>query len=152
MGPPGWGCCWTWKRAANKFIRTSNVMKLFKYRICGDCRASWTRSGWRSRSWRRPSRPRGRSARSHARPNVPSRWCQVSLELHLRLQDVSTCTDVSVSWLVLCGSGKDCEDIFRRGGRDSQLYLIQPDAFDPSYKVFCDQTTQNGGEGATQPL
>ncbi|XP_020513726.1 fibrinogen beta chain [Labrus bergylta] len=42
-------------------------------------------------------------------------------------------------------SGKECEDVFRRGGRDSQMYLIQPDAFYPAYKVFCDQTTQNGG-------
>ncbi len=42
-------------------------------------------------------------------------------------------------------SGKECEDIFRRGGRDSQMYLIQPDAFYPPYKVFCDQSTQNGG-------
>jgi len=42
-------------------------------------------------------------------------------------------------------SGKECEDIYRRGGRDSQMYMIQPDAFFPPYKVFCDQTTQNGG-------
>uniref|UniRef100_A0A8C2ZZN8 Fibrinogen beta chain n=1 Tax=Cyclopterus lumpus TaxID=8103 RepID=A0A8C2ZZN8_CYCLU len=42
-------------------------------------------------------------------------------------------------------SGKECEDIFRRGGKDSQMYFIQPDAFLPPYKVFCDQTTQNGG-------
>nr|XP_020477834.1 fibrinogen beta chain [Monopterus albus] len=42
-------------------------------------------------------------------------------------------------------SGKECEDIFRRGGKDSQMYLIQPDASYPPYKVFCDQTTQNGG-------
>ncbi|XP_028419960.1 fibrinogen beta chain [Perca flavescens] len=42
-------------------------------------------------------------------------------------------------------SGKECEEIFRRGGRDSQMYLIQPDAFYPPYKVFCDQTSQNGG-------
>ncbi|XP_054609502.1 fibrinogen beta chain [Dunckerocampus dactyliophorus] len=41
--------------------------------------------------------------------------------------------------------GKDCEDIYRRGGKESQMYLIQPDAFFPPYKVFCDQTTQNGG-------
>lgn len=26
------------------------------------------------------------------------------------------------------------------------MYLIQPDASTPPYKVFCDQTTQNGGE------
>ncbi|KAG7496972.1 fibrinogen beta chain [Solea senegalensis] len=42
-------------------------------------------------------------------------------------------------------SGKECEDIYRRGGRESQMYLIKPDAFYPPYKVFCDQTTQNGG-------
>ncbi|KAM6949262.1 fibrinogen beta chain [Aplochiton taeniatus] len=42
-------------------------------------------------------------------------------------------------------SGKECEDIFRRGGRDSQMYLIQPDGFYPPYKVYCDQTSQKGG-------
>lgn len=42
-------------------------------------------------------------------------------------------------------SGKECEDIFRRGGSDSQMYMIRPDAFYPAYKVYCDQTTQNGG-------
>lgn len=48
--------------------------------------------------------------------------------------------------LLLCDSGKECEDIFRRGGRDSQMYLIKPDSFYPAYKVYCDQSTQNGGE------
>ncbi|XP_054457091.1 fibrinogen beta chain [Anoplopoma fimbria] len=42
-------------------------------------------------------------------------------------------------------SGKECEDIYRRGGKDSGMYLIQPDTFYPPYKVYCDQTTQNGG-------
>lgn len=42
-------------------------------------------------------------------------------------------------------SGKECEDIFRRGGTDSQMYMVHPDTFYPPYKVFCDQTTQNGG-------
>lgn len=42
--------------------------------------------------------------------------------------------------------GKECEDIFRRGGRDSQMYVVQPEASIPPYRVFCDQTTQNGGE------
>ncbi|XP_029283127.1 fibrinogen beta chain [Cottoperca gobio] len=42
-------------------------------------------------------------------------------------------------------SGKECEDIYRRGGKDSQMYLIQPDGFNLPYKVFCDQSTQNGG-------
>ncbi|XP_034021036.1 fibrinogen beta chain [Thalassophryne amazonica] len=41
-------------------------------------------------------------------------------------------------------TGKECEDIFRRGGKDSQMYLIKPDS-SPPYKVFCDQTTMNGG-------
>ncbi|XP_077357476.1 fibrinogen beta chain [Festucalex cinctus] len=42
-------------------------------------------------------------------------------------------------------TGKECEDIYRRGGKDSQMYLIQPDPFAPAYKVFCDQSTNNGG-------
>ncbi|XP_064881268.1 fibrinogen beta chain-like [Oncorhynchus nerka] len=42
-------------------------------------------------------------------------------------------------------SGKECEDIFRKGGRDSGMYLIQPDSFYQPYKVYCDQTTQKGG-------
>lgn len=41
-------------------------------------RASWTGCGRRSRGWRRPSRPRRRTARSPAGPGVPSRWCLVS--------------------------------------------------------------------------
>ncbi|XP_017292491.1 fibrinogen beta chain [Kryptolebias marmoratus] len=47
-------------------------------------------------------------------------------------------------------SGKECEDIYRRGGRDSQMYIIQPDSFSPPYKVFCDQTTNNGGWALVQ--
>lgn len=42
-------------------------------------------------------------------------------------------------------SGKECEDIIRKGGEDSQMYLIRPDALSTPYKVFCDQTSQNGG-------
>uniref|UniRef100_A0A3P9LJZ9 Fibrinogen beta chain n=1 Tax=Oryzias latipes TaxID=8090 RepID=A0A3P9LJZ9_ORYLA len=42
-------------------------------------------------------------------------------------------------------SGKECEDIYRRGGTESQMYMIQPDPLYPPYKAFCDQTTQNGG-------
>ncbi|XP_011616204.1 fibrinogen beta chain [Takifugu rubripes] len=42
-------------------------------------------------------------------------------------------------------SGKECEDIFRRGGRDSQMYMVQPDSSVHPYRVFCDQTTQKGG-------
>ncbi|KAK2863377.1 hypothetical protein Q5P01_002910 [Channa striata] len=42
-------------------------------------------------------------------------------------------------------SGKECEDIFRRGGKDSEMYLIQPDAATRPFRVFCDQTSQDGG-------
>lgn len=48
--------------------------------------------------------------------------------------------------------GKECEDIFRRGGRDSQMYLVQPDSSVHPYRVFCDQTTQNGGQEAAWPV
>ncbi|XP_061619990.1 fibrinogen beta chain [Phyllopteryx taeniolatus] len=42
-------------------------------------------------------------------------------------------------------TGKECEDIYRRGGNESQMYLIQPDPFAAPYKVFCDQSSRNGG-------
>jgi len=42
-------------------------------------------------------------------------------------------------------SGKECEDIYRRGGTDSQMYLVRPDPLSPPFKVFCDQGSQNGG-------
>lgn len=48
-----------------------------------------------------------------------------------------------------CDSGKECEDVYRRGGRDSQMYLIQPDQSTPPFKVFCDQTGNSGGEQLT---
>lgn len=43
-------------------------------------------------------------------------------------------------------SGKDCEDIFRKGGDTSELYLVRPESSQSPYKVYCDQTTQNGGK------
>uniref|UniRef100_A0A3B3ZQN6 Fibrinogen beta chain n=1 Tax=Periophthalmus magnuspinnatus TaxID=409849 RepID=A0A3B3ZQN6_9GOBI len=42
-------------------------------------------------------------------------------------------------------SGKECEDIFRRGGLESQMYLVRPDPSSAPYRVYCDQQTQNGG-------
>ncbi|XP_035281988.1 fibrinogen beta chain [Anguilla anguilla] len=42
-------------------------------------------------------------------------------------------------------SGKECEDIFRKGGDNSEMYLIQPDSFFSPYKVYCDMTTLKGG-------
>uniref|UniRef100_A0A3B1IKS5 Fibrinogen beta chain n=1 Tax=Astyanax mexicanus TaxID=7994 RepID=A0A3B1IKS5_ASTMX len=42
-------------------------------------------------------------------------------------------------------SGKDCEDIFRKGGEASQMYMVRPEPVQVPYKVYCEQTTQNGG-------
>ncbi|XP_056418375.1 fibrinogen beta chain [Hyla sarda] len=42
-------------------------------------------------------------------------------------------------------SGKECEEVFRKGGETSEMYLIQPDGFFRPYKVYCDMTTQDGG-------
>lgn len=42
-------------------------------------------------------------------------------------------------------SGKECEDIFRKGGTESQMYYIRPDPYFKAYKVYCDQTTLDGG-------
>ncbi|KAA8592034.1 hypothetical protein FQN60_017408 [Etheostoma spectabile] len=49
-------------------------------------------------------------------------------------------------------SGKECEEIYRRGGRDSQMYLVQPDAFYPPYKtsnyvLAVDGYSGNAGNG-----
>ncbi|XP_067847767.1 fibrinogen beta chain [Heptranchias perlo] len=42
-------------------------------------------------------------------------------------------------------SGKECNDIYEKGGATSQLYLIQPDSSKTPYKVYCDMTTAEGG-------
>ncbi|KAJ0055575.1 hypothetical protein NL108_005460, partial [Boleophthalmus pectinirostris] len=42
-------------------------------------------------------------------------------------------------------SGKECEDIFRRGGVESQMYMVRPNPFGPAFKVYCDQEAHNGG-------
>lgn len=42
-------------------------------------------------------------------------------------------------------SGKECEEIIRKGGEESQMYLIRPDPLSMPYKVFCDQTSKKGG-------
>lgn len=46
-------------------------------------------------------------------------------------------------------SGKDCEDIFRKGGESSQMYLVRPELLQTPYKVYCDQATQNGGKASS---
>ncbi|NXS07063.1 FIBB protein, partial [Neodrepanis coruscans] len=42
-------------------------------------------------------------------------------------------------------SGRECEDIFRKGGKTSEMYLIQPDPFVKPYRVYCDMETDDGG-------
>ncbi|XP_030048091.1 fibrinogen beta chain, partial [Microcaecilia unicolor] len=54
-------------------------------------------------------------------------------------------TPCSVSCNIPVVSGKECEDIYRKGGETSEMYLIQPDNFVKPYKVYCDMVTQNGG-------
>ncbi|XP_029467964.1 fibrinogen beta chain-like [Rhinatrema bivittatum] len=51
----------------------------------------------------------------------------------------------SVSCNIPVVSGKECEDIYRKGGETSEMYLIQPNDFIKPYKVYCDMVTQNGG-------
>ncbi|XP_006629595.2 fibrinogen beta chain [Lepisosteus oculatus] len=51
----------------------------------------------------------------------------------------------TVSCKIPVVSGKECEDIFRKGGDTSEMYLVQPDSFFQPYKVYCDMTTLNGG-------
>ncbi|MCP6646329.1 fibrinogen-related protein, partial [Klebsiella pneumoniae] len=42
-------------------------------------------------------------------------------------------------------TGKECEEIIRKGGETSEMYLIQPDSSTKPYKVYCDMNTENGG-------
>ncbi|XP_068961172.1 fibrinogen beta chain isoform X3 [Petaurus breviceps papuanus] len=42
-------------------------------------------------------------------------------------------------------SGKECEEIIRKGGDTSEMYLIQPDSSIKPYRVYCDMKTENGG-------
>ncbi|XP_026555728.1 fibrinogen beta chain [Pseudonaja textilis] len=54
-------------------------------------------------------------------------------------------TSCTVSCNVPVVSGKECEDIYRKGGETSELYLVQPDPFFKPFKVYCDMTTEDGG-------
>lgn len=67
------------------------------------------------------------------------------LEKAITAQRVKCQVPCKVSCPIPVVSGKECEDIIRKGGEDSQMYLIRPDALSTPYKVFCDQTSQNGG-------
>ncbi|XP_032875602.1 fibrinogen beta chain isoform X2 [Amblyraja radiata] len=62
------------------------------------------------------------------------------------LKQKEYCADpCTVSCNIPVVSGKECNEIYVKGGQTSQLYLIQPDSFKLPYKVFCDMTTDEGG-------
>nr|XP_033797001.1 fibrinogen beta chain isoform X2 [Geotrypetes seraphini]XP_033797010.1 fibrinogen beta chain isoform X2 [Geotrypetes seraphini] len=54
-------------------------------------------------------------------------------------------TPCSVTCNIPVVSGRECEDIYRKGGETSEMYLIQPDNLGKPYRVYCDMVTQNGG-------
>uniref|UniRef100_H0X4J9 Fibrinogen beta chain n=2 Tax=Amniota TaxID=32524 RepID=H0X4J9_OTOGA len=57
-------------------------------------------------------------------------------------------TPCTISCNVPVVSGKECEDIIRKGGETSEMYLIQPDSSVTPYRVYCDMNTDNGGSFA----
>ncbi|XP_055132173.1 fibrinogen beta chain isoform X3 [Symphalangus syndactylus] len=54
-------------------------------------------------------------------------------------------TPCTVSCNIPVVSGKECEEIIRKGGETSEMYLIQPDSSVKPYRVYCDMNTENGG-------
>ncbi|XP_036047198.1 fibrinogen beta chain isoform X4 [Onychomys torridus] len=54
-------------------------------------------------------------------------------------------TPCTVSCNIPVVSGKECEDIIRKGGETSEMYLIQPDISSKPYRAYCDMETENGG-------
>lgn len=40
----------------------------------------------------------------------------------------------------------ECEEIIRKGGETSEMYLIQPVSSITPYRVYCDMTTESGGK------
>ncbi|XP_062992401.1 fibrinogen beta chain [Elgaria multicarinata webbii] len=69
----------------------------------------------------------------------------IKLENAITSQLIECRTPCTVSCNIPVVSGKECEDIIRKGGETSEMYLIQPDPFFKPYKVYCDMTTENGG-------
>uniref|UniRef100_H3AFV0 Fibrinogen beta chain n=2 Tax=Latimeria chalumnae TaxID=7897 RepID=H3AFV0_LATCH len=69
----------------------------------------------------------------------------LKLQTAISTQQTYCHSECSVSCNIPVVSGKECEDIYRRGGTTSEMYLIQPDVFFKPYKVYCDMTTRNGG-------
>lgn len=67
------------------------------------------------------------------------------LEKAISAQKARCSTPCKVSCPIPVVSGKECEDIYRKGGDESQMYLIRPDPLAMPYKAFCDQGTDNGG-------
>lgn len=46
----------------------------------------------------------------------------------------------------------ECEEIIRKGGETSEMYLIQPDTSIKPYRVYCDMETENGGKPSSRRL
>ncbi|MBN3295453.1 FIBB protein, partial [Amia calva] len=68
------------------------------------------------------------------------------LETAITSQNEKCKKPCTVSCSIPVVSGKECEDIFRKGGVRSEMYLVQPsDSFFRPFKVYCDMTTQQGG-------
>ncbi|NWI48977.1 FIBB protein, partial [Calyptomena viridis] len=74
--------------------------------------------------------------------------------LHKKIQKLENAIATQVDYcrspcVVSCNipvvSGKECEDIFRKGGQISEMYLVQPDPFVKPYRVYCDMETDSGG-------
>ncbi|XP_061440496.1 fibrinogen beta chain [Rhineura floridana] len=67
------------------------------------------------------------------------------LENAITSQLIECRTPCTVSCNIPVVSGKECEDIIRKGGESSELYLIQPVTSSKPYRVYCDMNTENGG-------
>ncbi|XP_040822821.1 fibrinogen beta chain isoform X6 [Ochotona curzoniae] len=75
--------------------------------------------------------------------NLRSKIQKLESEVSVQMDYCRTPCTVSCNIPVV--SGKECEDIIRKGGETSEMYLIQPDTSVKPYRVYCDMTTENGG-------
>uniref|UniRef100_A0A4W4FLR8 Fibrinogen beta chain n=2 Tax=Electrophorus electricus TaxID=8005 RepID=A0A4W4FLR8_ELEEL len=67
------------------------------------------------------------------------------LEKAIAAQKDKCAEPCTVSCPIPVVSGKDCEDIIRKGGTTSEMYLVRPESSQPPYKIYCDQETERGG-------
>ncbi|XP_078533085.1 fibrinogen beta chain [Lissotriton helveticus] len=67
------------------------------------------------------------------------------LESAISTQSEYCHTPCTSSCFIPVVSGRECEEIFRKGGDTSEMYIIQPDDFFKPYRVYCDMASHNGG-------